>query len=88
MVAYLLTTPSRCGIFYGNTPPAIGGVIPFLIPLIFKSHKFEKSKMAKSLFYSFLTVFHFKKSTLRLPMHDMAFTKVAQQAITERRSDV
>ncbi len=67
MVAYLLTTPSRCGIFYGNTPPAIGGVIPFLIPLIFKSHKFEKSKMAKSLFYSFLTVFHFKKSTLRLP---------------------
>lgn len=23
--------------------------------------------MAKSLFYSFLTVFHFKKSTLRLP---------------------
>ncbi|PWZ91676.1 hypothetical protein, partial [Staphylococcus pseudintermedius] len=68
--------------------PAIGGVIPFLIPLIFKSHKFEKSKMAKSLFYSFLTVFHFKKSTLRLPMQDMAFTKVAQQAITERRSDV
>lgn len=50
MVAYLLTTPSRCGIFYGNTPPTIGGVIPFLIPLIFKSHKFEKSKMAKSLF--------------------------------------
>ncbi|RYS14552.1 hypothetical protein DLS50_09745 [Staphylococcus pseudintermedius] len=35
MVAYLLTTPSRCGIFYGNTPPAIGGVIPFLIPLYF-----------------------------------------------------
>ena len=33
-----------------KTPPAIGGVIPFLIPLIFKSHKFEKSKMAKSLF--------------------------------------
>lgn len=87
MVAYLLTTPSRCGIFYGNTPPAIGGVIPFLIPLIFKSHKFEKSKMAKSLFYSFLTVFHFKKSTLRLPMEDLAYTHIAKKALSVLQSE-
>ncbi|MZP11875.1 hypothetical protein GTH46_00465 [Staphylococcus pseudintermedius] len=48
----------------------------------------KNRKWLNLFFYSFLTVFHFKKSTLRLPMQDMAYTKIAQQAITERRSDV
>ncbi|MBM0398097.1 hypothetical protein EFS87_02840 [Staphylococcus pseudintermedius] len=59
-----------------------------MIPLIFKSHKFEKSKMAKSLFLQLFNSVSLQKINFKIPMQDMAFTKIAQQAITERRSDV